>query len=277
MKASDVNSMSMIRNAMSGMPGQDASIVSEISYQGGKHLGYDCGIPKDPYAMDVNAEDPSQRGKRVLIGDFNKIIQLVGTGIYMRQRGATNEFDPRVVEIDKGAKSETGLYGYPNGAVIDWWNGTAFRKVICIKTADPNITGDEDGNCTVGPDDLEHGVNGTGVAYWKEIGIEDQQSFSYVSSTIAGVSQNNVFTSYARITISVGFSYYTPNTSPNTSSATVSMIFYVKPGDTWSMTGNSITINGDTFSPNASDIYSTTQVGNISLSISKVEKLIASS
>lgn len=260
MKASEVNSMSMVRQALSGMPGQNASIVSGISYQGEKRLGYDCGIPMDPYATNINAQNPSQRGKRVLIGDFNKIIQLVGTGLYMRQRGAANEFDPRVVEIDKGAKSETGLYGYPNGAVLDWWNGSTFKKVICIKTADPNIAGDEDGNCTVGPDDPDHGVSGTKERYWKEIGIEPQTPIRWVYSTINSVSDFDSSTGeyviqrpalmYAQITVSA----YIHWIAPHEQIKYFLLVFYVNKGDRVIYDSHSISINSRTFYPSASNI-----------------------
>ena len=280
MKSSDVNSMPMIRNALSGLPGEGASIVSDIAFNGGDRLGYDCGIPENPYAKDVNAIDPSKRGKHVLIGDMNKVIQLAGTGLYIRQRGGANEFDKRVVQIDKGAKSETGLYGYPNGAVLDWWNGSTFKKVICIKTADPNITGDEDGNCTDGPDDPEHGVNGTSTKYWKVVEIETQKRFSYQASTLENISNvgGTSFTKFARITASISFTYSTPNSAPSTHSQSSIMTFYVRPGDTYSYSpGTSITINGRTFSPSSRDIYSTTAVTNVSLAIYKVYELVEAS
>lgn len=277
MKSSDVNSMQMIRDALSGLPGEGASIVSDIAFNGGTRLGYDCGIPNNPYAKDVNALNPSNRGKHVLIGDMNKVIQLAGTGLYIRQRGGANEFDERVVQIDKGAKSETGLYGYPNGAVLDWWNGSTFKKVICIKTADPNITGDEDGNCIIGPDDPEHGVNGTLTKYWKVVEIETQKSLSYQESSLEDISSDGEFTKYARITVSISFTYSTPNSAPSTSTQYIMMTFYVRPGDTYSYSpGISITINGNTFHPSERNIVSSTAVTNVSLYLSRVFELVTS-
>ena len=279
MKSSDVNSMSMIRDALSGLPGEGASIVSDIAFNGGDRLGYDCGIPKNPYAKNVNALDPSDRGKHVLIGDMNKVIQLAGTGLYMRQRGGANEFDERVVQIDKGAKPESGegsLYGYPNGAVLDWWDGTTYRKVICTKVAASEI--DQDGNCTIGPDDPEHGVNGTSTKYWKIVEIEPQKRFSYQESTLARISSRGTFTKYARITASILFTYSTPNSSLPTVTKYSMMTFYVRPGDTYSYSpGTSITINGRTFQPSARDILSSTPVTNVSLIISSVYELAAAS
>ena len=114
-----------------------ASSINEIVFNGGETgvLGYDCGIPEE-FASEV-----SEDGKRVLIGDMNRILQLVGTGLYLRQRGASNEFDERVVAIDRGSKGDGQHWGYPNGAVIDWWDGSTFQKVICIKSGE----GDESG------------------------------------------------------------------------------------------------------------------------------------
>lgn len=277
MKSSDVNSMSMIRDALSGLPGEGASIVSDIAFNGGDRLGYDCGIPKNPYAKNVNALDPSDRGKHVLIGDMNKVIQLAGTGLYMRQRGGANEFDERVVQIDKGAKPESGegsLYGYPNGAVLDWWDGTTYRKVICTKVAASEI--DQDGNCTIGPDDPEHGVNGTSTKYWKIVEIEPQKSLSYRISSLAGISSGGTFIKYARITMRISFTYRT-NSATSTTTMSTMMTFYVRPGDTYSYSpGTSITINGKTFRPNARDILSTTEVTNVSMTISEVQELATS-
>lgn len=277
MKSSDVNSMSMIRDALSGLPGEGASIVSDIAFNGGDRLGYDCGIPKNPYAKNVNALDPSDRGKHVLIGDMNKVIQLAGTGLYMRQRGGANEFDERVVQIDKGAKPESGegsLYGYPNGAVLDWWDGTTYRKVICTKVAASEI--DQDGNCTIGPDDPEHGVNGTSTKYWKIVEIEPQKRFSYQASTLARISSGGTFTKYARITMRISFTYRT-HKAPSTTTMYTMMRFYVRHGDTYSYSpGTSITINGKTFRPSARDILSTTEVTNVSMTISEVQELATS-
>ena len=280
MKSSDVNSMSMARVALSGLPGQGASLVSDIAFNGGNRIGYDCGIPNDPYAKDVNAVDPSNKGKHVLIGDMNKVLQLAGTGLYMRQRGGANEFDPRVVAIDKGAKPESGegsLYGYPNGAVLDWWDGTTYRKVICVKIA-ASAT-DHDGNCTVGPDDPANGVNGTLTRYWKIVDIEPQKSLSYRISSLEDISNigGTSFTKYARITMSISFTYKTPNSATSTATMSTMMRFYVRPGDTYSYSpGTSITINGKTFRPSARDILSTTEVTNVSMTISEVQELATS-
>lgn len=275
MKSSDVNSMTMIRDALSGIPGEGASIVSDIAFNGGTSLGYDCGIPKNPYAKNVNALNPSNRGKHVLIGDMNKIIQLAGTGLYIRQRGGANEFDERVVHIDKGAKPKGSLYGYPNGAVLDWWDGTTYRKVICTKIA-ASVT-DQDGNCTVGPDDPEHGVNGTLTKYWKVVEIETQKSLSYQESSLEDISSDGEFTKYARITASISFTYSAPNSAPSTLTQYSMMTFYVRPGDTYSYSpGISITINGNTFHPSERDIVSSTAVTNVSLYLSRVFELVTS-
>ena len=278
MKSSDVNSMPMIRDALSGLPGEGASIVSDIAFNGGTRLGYDCGIPKNPYAKDINAIDPSDRGKHVLIGDMNKVIQLAGTGLYIRQRGGANEFDKRVVQIDKGAKPESGegsLYGYPNGAVLDWWDGTTYRKVICTKIA-ASAT-DQDGNCTVGPDDTEHGVNGTSIRYWKVVEIEPQRSLSYQESTLENISSGGTFTKFAKITAIILFTYIATDSAPSTRSQSSVITFYVRPGDTYSYSpGTSITINGRTFSPSKRDIYSSTTVTNVSLYLSRVFELASS-
>lgn len=274
MKASEVNDMIMIRDALSGIPGQGASMVSDISFRGGRSLGYDCGIPADPYATDV-----SQGGERVLIGDINKILQLIGTGLYMRQRGGSNEFDERVVEIDKGAKTD-GDWGYPNGAIIDWWDGSTFRKVMCIKSGE----GIENGNCTVGPDDPEHGVEGSGIRYWELVGIPSQDRFLGYSnvepSQVAQVSGTAshpvyVFTRFARITVAFSatvssYDFAGSSTYYNT------IVFFMKKGDRLEIdySSSSMSINGKTFSPGIGSISTNATLSNFGIHLVHVEKTL---
>ena len=148
--------------------------------------------------------------------------------------------------------------------------------MICTKVAASEI--DQDGNCTIGPDDPEHGVNGTSTKYWKIVEIEPQKRFSYQESTLARISSRGTFTKYARITASILFTYSTPNSSLPTVTQYSMMTFYVRPGDTYSYSpGTSITINGRTFQPSARDILSSTPVTNVSLTISSVYELATAS
>lgn len=261
MKASDVNEMAMIRTALAGIPASGASSVSDILFNGDSRLGYDCGIPENPYATDLK-----DGGKHVLIGDFNKILQLVGTGIYLRQRGASNEFDDRVVLIDKGAKPDSDHWGYPNGAVIDWWNGSTFRKVICIKSG----VGENNGNCTVGPDDETHGVNGTGEKYWQLIEKPVQPSFGgYTNCAITDVatlsSGTYTFNKFAKIIFTWSGNITHRDFAGDLTSIGV-MTIYVKPNDTMKISGTSVQIGSNRFSPGTGSISSNGNVTSLSLS-----------
>ena len=269
MKASEVKSMSMIRNALAGIPASGASSINEIVFNGGETgvLGYDCGIPEE-FASEV-----SEDGKRVLIGDMNRILQLVGTGLYLRQRGASNEFDERVVAIDRGSKGDGQHWGYPNGAVIDWWDGSTFQKVICIKSGE----GEENGNCTDGPDDPVHGINGSSVEkYWQLVEKPTQQAFygyeacSMIDvSTYDSVTHTYTLIKFARLTLRIYFTVYDPYIAPNLAGEG-SMMLFLRPGDKISISDDSITINNKTFSPSISMISKSpsSSIGDIVISYS---------
>lgn len=265
MKASEIKNMAMIRDALAGVPASGASSSNEIVFNGGEAgvLGYDCGIPEE-FASDVSGD-----GKRVLIGDMNRILQLVGTGLYLRQRGASNEFDERVVAIDKGNKGDGEHWGYPNGAIIDWWDGNTFQKVICIKSG----TGEDNGNCTVGPDDAVHGVNGSGTKYWQLIERPSQQSFiGYTSGTILEVAHADgsggyIFDKFAKIFLSWDIKITHRDIASYTTSQ-CRIIMYLKPGDIMRVSGSSVSINGNMFSPSTSSVSTNGTAIGISLDMS---------
>lgn len=259
MKASELTNMSMIRTALAGIPASGAEHINDVSFTGGTSLGFDCGVPADPYAKDLG-----NGGKHVLIGDINRILLLVGTGIYLRQRGGTNEFDERVVAIDKGAKSDSGHWGYPNGAIIDWWNEGTFKKVICIKSGER----EENGNCTVGPDDPTNGVEGTGTRYWQLVEKPSQATFlSYSVCPITDVAHLDngtyVLDKFAKVRLtwraSITHRDFTGQTFP------CDMIFYLRPNDTMKIASLSVTINSMTFSAGTSSISSNGNVTGMSL------------
>lgn len=247
MTAEQFKQIVVMREALSGLPASNASTVSQIPFVGGDNMGYDCGIPPI-YASEAPDElHPSRTGKRVLIGDLNKIIQLVSTGLYLRKLGASNEFDERVVEIDKGAKTESEDYGYPNGAVIDWWNGNTFKKVICIKTG----IGVDKGNCKIGPDDSVHGVYGSGTKYWEIVDYEEPKEYEYVNTTWEDEDaiRDGVFQTYCTIGITWRFKQENNHGNYNTTTyGYYSTGLRVKEGDQISFTTNSVILNGHALS-----------------------------
>lgn len=123
---------------------------------------YENGFEADPFATNVESG-----GRRVLIGDINGMTVEATKSLFLRQHGGSTEFDKRLsdMDVESGGLS---IGGYPYMAVIDWWDADdtdrynttgVFKKVICVK---------EDGNCTVGPDDETHGVEGS-APYWQVV------------------------------------------------------------------------------------------------------------
>ena len=137
------------------------NVLFEASADG---LRWDNGFPDDPYAKKI-----SEGGKHVLIGDMNGMSKAASAGLFIRQNGGTNEFSETVILVDKGFKSDNDHWGYPRGAIIDWWkaqgNSGTLRKVMCVK----NGQGTNEGNCKASPDDPVHGVEGSGEIWWIDI------------------------------------------------------------------------------------------------------------
>ena len=278
MKASDIKSMDILRGAIAGWPASGAPTVSPISFVGNGVMGYDCGIPQYPYATDLpSEEEPYNEGKRVLLGDMNKVIQLVSVGLYLRKLGASNEFDDRVVNIDKGAKGESEDYGYPNGAVIDWWDGSTFRKVICVKSG----SGVDNGNCKVGPDDAVHGVEGSGTKYWELVDYEPIRKYKYVETgwNDEDAIKNNVFQRYCLL--SFIWQYQQENNHGDNNVSMYGYVttgpIYVKKGDVLAVSSNSFTINGSTFRMTNKDVINTPSynyIKNMGIYSSSISKLV---
>lgn len=150
---------------MTSLFANGASTVRNILFETSTNgLRWDNGFPDNPYAKKL-----SEGGKHVLLGDMNGMAKAASTGLYIRQNGGTNEFSETVLLSDKGFKGDDENWGYPKGAIIDWWKGNessgTLRKVMCIKDG----VGPEEGNCTLGPDDTVHGVEGSGEKWWKDI------------------------------------------------------------------------------------------------------------
>ena len=280
MTAAEFRQIVLMREALSGLPASNAATVNQIPFIGGDKMGYDCGIPQYPYASELpDEEHPSRTGKRVLLGDINKIIQLVSTGLYLKKLGASNEFDERVVEIDRGAKVESDDYGYPNGAVIDWWNEGTFKKAICIKSG----TGVENGNCKVGPDDPVHGVNGTGTKYWQAVDFEEPKRYEFVTTDWADEEAilGGVFQTYC--IVGLGWAFIQENNHGQNNTTTNGYIFAeirAKKGDTISFSSDSVTLNGNTFSISNSDVINIpayNYIKHMSINTRTIRKLVEAS
>lgn len=175
-----------LRNILSRIPVMEspfangASTLRNILYEtSDAGLRWDSGFPDNPYAKKL-----SDGGKHVLLGDMNGMSNAASVGLYMRQNGGTNEFSETVLLVDKGFKGNDGHWGYPRGAIIDWWKGQndqsgTFRKVMCVKNGEST----DEGNCTLGPDDPIHGVEGSGEKWWIDITYEPR-SYTVVPAEI---------------------------------------------------------------------------------------------
>lgn len=211
---------------------QDGQLDSGIS-----KTNFKDGFPVEPFATKIGV---GFAGKPVLIGDVNGMVREATKGLYLRQNGGTNEFDSRVVQndVDSGSYGED-IGGYPEGAIIDWWDASdtnrygtlgVFKKVVCTKSG---------GNCTVGPDDATHGVNGSGDKYWAVV-ITDPPSNLVLGPGFALSSADaSDFVSYSNGQYTVlqpglirVYCYYeTISTDYNTTNVNFEFGLFVKPGD----------------------------------------------
>lgn len=240
MTAAQLKSILSIVPSVKSVIASGASNRNEIPFTtDDKTIAYDTGIPKDPYAKSVE-----EGGKRVLIGDMNAVSNVATTGIFIRQNGGTNEFDERVVLIDKGTKV-SGSWGYPKDAIIDWWDGTTFKKVICIKS---------DGNCTYSPDDSVHGVNGSGDKYWQIVNRKTRKKYTWESKSWSDTSvvvlSSGTYTFQTMCKAFLRISYNIRNNHGGTNVNSTGYMYVpivARGGDTLSIGENTITFNGVQF------------------------------
>jgi len=221
-----------------------ANYRSEITFSNDqKRIAYDTGIPQDPYAKDIESDN----GKHVLIGDINAVGNVATTGIFLRQNGGTNEFDERVLLIDKGTKGDTSEYGYPLNAIIDWWNGSTFKKVVCVKSG---------GNCKHSPDDAVHGVNGSGDRYWEVVNQIERKKYewqldSWNNQNIVEYNSGTgtyTFKTMCKAFLRIQYNIRNNHNDNNTSATYHTFLPIVaRNGDTLSISYTTVTFNGTAF------------------------------
>lgn len=240
MTAAQLKSILSIVPSVKSVLASGASNRNEIPFTtDDKTIAYDTGIPKDPYAKSVE-----EGGKRVLIGDMNAVSNVATTGIFVRQNGGTNEFDERVVLIDKGTKV-SGSWGYPKDAIIDWWDGTTFKKVICIKN---------DGNCTYSPDDTVHGVNGSGDKYWQIVNRKTRKKYTWASkswsdtSVVVLSSGTYTFQTMCKAFLKISYNIRNNHGDNNVNTSVYTLLPIVaRKGDTLSISYTTVTFNGTSY------------------------------
>lgn len=218
---------------------------------------FKTGFPVNPYATNK-----SDGGKCVLIGDVNGMAKEATKGLYLLQNGGTNEFSQSVSDNDIAGGVSDG--GYPFKAVIDWWDESAedryeqngmYRKVICVKSG---------GNCTVGPDDAVHGVNGSGTRYWEIVDTYPQTTVELIKTTFGDtsfVTSNGAsiptYTFKIPGRIAVTISCIATNAHNKTTVNRFAMNIEVGAGDTLYANGGSsatVSLNGKKYTLTASDI-----------------------
>lgn len=239
MTAAQLKSILSIIPPVESVFASGASERSEIKFtDANKRIAYDSGIPKDPYAKDL-----TDGGKHVLLKDINAVANVATTGIFLRQNGGTNEFDTRVIDIDAGTKQEEQSWGYPYGAIIDWWDSGSsnFKKIMCVKTG---------GNCTIGPDDSTHGIAG-GDPYWIVVNQMERKRYVWTPSSWSDTSivtySDGVYTFQTMCRAFLKISYNIRNNHGGTNVSTSAYTFLpivARKGDTLSISYTTVTFNG---------------------------------